>query len=444
VPDSYGRVTFPVTPVDPVPPILITGGRVIDPANDIDDYLTVALSGGTICAVGKKIPEGFEAGVTIDAKGMWVVPGLVDMHVHLREPGREDKETIASGTMAAAAGGFTAVACMPNTTPALDEESKIRYVVQRSEGCPCRVYPVGAITEKLEGEKLAPFGEMVGAGAKAFSDDGRSVSNSYMMRNALNYSKSFNVPLICHCEDHDLTGQCHMNESAMSTRLGVRGIPSIAEEIVVARDIMIAEYTGARVHIAHVTTAGAVQIVREAKSRGAHVTCETCPHYFVFTDEDLATYDTNKKMNPPLRTPRDRAAVIEGLSDGTIDVIASDHAPHCSEEKDVEFAAAAFGVIGLETSLAAAITHLIDTNVLVPSHLVEKMSVAPNRVLGLQGGTLAASSVADITIIDPSCEWSVDSSRFFSKSRNTPFEGLTLRGAARYTILGGRIVFERR
>jgi dihydroorotase len=437
-------MVFPVDSYAPVPSVLIAGGRVIDPRGGIDDNRVVACAEGTIINVGTKAPDGFSPDVTIDAKGMWVVPGLMDMHVHLREPGREDKETIATGTQAACAGGFTSVACMPNTNPALDEESKIRYVVQRSENCPCRVYPIGAITENLEGEKLAPFGEMVGAGAKGFSDDGRSVQNSYMMRNAFNYSKSFGVPLICHCEDHTLTGNCHMNESTMSTRLGVRGIPSIAEEIVVERDIRIAEYTGARVHIAHVTTAGAVQIIREAKKRGVNVTCETCPHYWVFTDEALSTYDTNKKMNPPLRTARDRQAVIDGLADGTIDVIASDHAPHCAEEKDVEFAAAAFGVIGLETSLGVALTHLINANILTPSDLVEKMSVAPNRILGLEGGMLAAGGPADISVIDPSFSWSVDSSTFYSKSRNTPFEGMKLCGAARYTILGGRIVFERR
>jgi len=443
MPDKYGHVAFPVEPREAPPPLLITGGRVIDPSRNIDETRVVAVADGKIVSVDTAAPKGFTAKRTIDAAGMWVVPGLVDMHVHLREPGREDKETIATGTQAAAAGGFTAVACMPNTAPALDEESKIRYVVQRSECCPCRVYPIGAITENLDGEKLAPFGEMVGAGARAFSDDGKSVRSSYMMRNAFNYSKSFNVPLICHCEDHGLTENCHMNESAMSTRLGMRGIPSIAEEIIVERDIRIAEYTGARVHIAHVTTEGAVRIIRAAKKRGSTVTCETCPHYLVFTDEDLATYDTNKKMNPPLRTPRDRRAVIEGLADGTIDVIASDHAPHCAEEKDVEFAAAAFGVIGLETSLAVALTYLVAPGILTPADLVLKMSTAPSRILNLGGGSLAPSSPADITIIDPSVKWVVDSSRFFSKSRNTPFEGMEMTGAARYTIVGGRVVFER-
>jgi dihydroorotase len=439
----YGTVQYPLDRHAPHQRLLITGGRVIDPERQTDRQLTVAVDNGVIAGVGTSVPDGFNPDRTIDASGMWVVPGLVDMHVHLREPGREDKETIATGTQAAVAGGFTAVACMPNTTPVLDEESKIRYVVQRSEECPCRVFPIGAITENLAGEKLAPFGEMVSAGAKAFSDDGKSVKNSYMMRNAFNYSKSFQVPLICHCEDHGLTENCHMNESAMSTKLGIRGIPSIAEEIIVARDIMIAEYTGARVHIAHVTTAGAVRIIREAKARGVNVTCETCPHYFVLTDEDLATYDTNRKMNPPLRTPSDRAEIIAGLADGTIDVIASDHAPHCAEEKDVEFAAAAFGVVGLETSLSVALTYLGTAGKLTPADIVQRMSVAPNRILGLGGGTLAVSSPADITIIDPFLKWTVDASRFYSKGRNTAFEGLELTGAARFTIVGGRVVFQR-
>src|SRR5271157_5519249 len=367
---------------------------------------------------------------------MWVVPGLMDMHVHLREPGREDKETIETGTQAAAAGGFTAVACMPNTNPVLDEESKIRYVVQRGQYCPCRIFPVGSITKGLLGEELSPFGEMVRAGARAVSDDGKSVRMSNMMKSALNYSKSFKIPVICHCEDCDLSAGGHMNEGLVSTRLGLRGIPAIAEDIIVARDIMLAEYTGARVHIAHVSTAGSVRAIREAKKRGVHVTCETCPHYFTLCDGDIGDYDTNRKMNPPLRTAADRAEIVAALADGTIDVIASDHAPHVSEEKDVEFDAASFGVIGLETSLGIALTYLVDKDILMPADLVEKMSLVPNRILGLDGGTLSTGKRADITIIDPKATWKVDSSIFFSKSRNTPFEGFELKGYAHATILG--------
>jgi len=424
--------------------ILIKNGRVIDPANNIDDNLNVFVQNGIVKFIGKEIPQDFRPQEEIDAAGMWVVPGLVDMHVHLREPGREDKETIESGTMAAAAGGFTAVACMPNTNPVLDEESKIRYVVQRGMNCPCRIFPVGSITKGLLGEELSPFGEMIRAGARAVSDDGKSVDKSNMMKNALNYSKAFKIPVICHCEDTELAANGHMNEGVMSARMGLRGIPSIAEDIIVTRDIMLASYTGARVHIAHVSTAGSLRAIREAKKLGVQVTCETCPHYFTLCDEDVEGYNTNRKMNPPLRTPADRAEIIAALADGTIDVIASDHAPHVSEDKDVEFDAAAFGVIGLETSLGVVLTYLIDKDILMPADLVEKMSLMPNRILGLDGGTLSIGKPADITVIDPKAKWKVDSTLFYSKSRNTAFEGMELKGFARYTILGGAIVYVRK
>jgi dihydroorotase len=424
--------------------MLIKNGRVIDPANRIDQRRDIGIEKGRIAWCALKAPEGFIADKEIDAQGMWVAPGLMDMHVHLREPGREDKETIETGTQAACAGGFTAVACMPNTTPALDEESKIRYVVQRAQDCVCRVFPIGSITKGLAGDELSPFGEMVRAGARAVSDDGKSVRKSNIMKNALNYSKSFGIPVICHCEDGDLSHGGHMNEGAMSSLLGVWGQPSIAEEIIVSRDVLLASYTGARVHIAHVSTEGSVRIVREAKKRGVKVTCETCPHYLALTDEDLISYNTNLKMNPPLRTKKDQEALIEGLADGTIDVIASDHAPHVSEEKDVEFDAAAFGVIGLETSLPVVMTCLIEKGVLPPSSLIEKMSLFPNRILGLDGGTLSVGSIADITIIDPTTPWTIQSNHFYSKGRNTPFDGLNVQGCAKYTILGGAIVYERR
>ena len=439
-----GQIVYPYDPKAAPQSVLITKGLVIDPVNKMNDVMNVALKDGKIHSVTKDLPKGFSPNITIDARGLWVVPGLMDLHVHLREPGREDKETIDTGTRAAAAGGFTGIACMPNTNPVLDEESKIRYVVQRGERCPCRIYPIGAITRNLEGEALSPFAEMVSAGARAFSDDGKSVYRSSMMRNALNYSKSFNVPIVCHCEDPDLSEGGHMNESNVSTMLGIRGMPSISEEVIVARDIMLAEYLGARVHICHVSTAGSVQLIRWAKKRGAQVTCETCPHYFVFTDEDCLTYDTNKKMNPPLRTALDREAVINGLADGTIDIIVSDHAPHCAEEKDVEFDAAAFGVIGMETMLGAAITYLVKKDVLSTSNLINKMSVIPNRIFGLSGGSLLSGSIADITVIDPETKWKVDPSSFYSKSRNCVFTDMELTGFARWTILGGKIVFERK
>jgi dihydroorotase len=435
-------------------PLVIAGGRVIDPVSGIDGVRTVVLDNGAVKLVTDKVfvkPmlaelfPGYEEGAVevIDATGMWVVPGLADMHVHLREPGREDKETIETGARAAAAGGFTAVACMPNTSPALDEASKIRYVIQRGEGCPCRVYPIGAITKALEGEELAPVGEMVKAGAVAVSDDGKPVAKANVMRNALNYSKSFSIPVICHSEEPALSAKGHMNEGQASTRLGIRGIPAVAETIAVSRDILLAEYTGARVHIAHVSTAGSVRLVREAKLRGVKVTAESCPHYFTLTDEDVGMYDTNKKMNPPLRTAADRTAVIEGLADGTIDAIASDHAPHVPEEKDVEFDNAAFGVIGMETSLGLTLTVLVRTGILTPAQMVERMSVAPNKILGLPGGTLREGAPADVTVINPDAKWTVNPADFFSKARNSAFIGMEITGAAEVTVLGGRVVYSR-
>jgi len=434
---------FPVVNRDESVTLVISNGRVIDPANGIDKIACVICRDGIIEDICDTVPENLVSIQNIDASGKWVVPGLVDMHVHLREPGREDKETIATGTRAAAAGGFTAVACMPNTQPALDEESKIRYVIQRGENCPCRIFPIGAITKGLAGEELAPMGEMVKAGACAVSDDGKSVARSNIMRNAFNYSKSYNIPVICHCEDMALSQKGHMNEGVYSTKIGLRGIPAIAEEIVVARDLLLAEYTGARIHIAHVSTVGSVRLIRNAKARGVRVTAETCPHYIALIDEDVGMYDTNKKMNPPLRTERDRMAVIEGLVDGTIDVLASDHAPHVPEEKDVEFDAAAFGVIGLETSFPVAYKILVESGILSPGQLVEKMSTNPSRILCLQGGTLSRGTKADLAVLDITTSWSVDPALFFSKSRNTAFEGMELHGFADYTILEGCIVFRK-
>jgi len=436
-------VYYPFNGSKKAQPILLVNGRLIDPVNKLDGIYHLLIEDGKIKSITEQIPAFSSDYQTIDVRNKWIVPGLMDMHVHLREPGREDKETIATGTQAAAAGGFTAVACMPNTTPALDEESKIRYVIQHGEDCPCRIYPIGAITKGLEGEELAPMGEMVKTGAKAVSDDGKSVAKSNLMRNAFNYSRSFNIPVICHCEDTALSQKGHMNEGIVSTRLGIRGIPAIAEEIIVARDLLLAEYTGARVHIAHVSTAGSVRLIRDAKSRGVRVSAETCPHYFTLTDEDVGPYDTNKKMNPPLRTAKDRDAVIAGLVDGTIDVIASDHAPHVSEEKDVEFDAAAFGVIGLETSVGVVMTYLVSKGILSPSDMVRKMSVEPNRIMGTAGGTLSTGAIADITIIDPEASWVVNPQHFFSKSRNTAFSGFSLKGYAWMTILGGQVVFRR-
>ena len=425
------------------PTIKIINGRVIDPINGIDEVLTLCVKNGTILSLGKDAPPDFIAEVTIDAANHWVVPGLIDMHVHLREPGREDKETIATGAQAAAAGGFTAVACMPNTTPTTDNADKINYCINRSIGCACRVYPIGAITSNLAGNELTPFAEMKKAGARGLSNDGKSVYRSGIMRDALRLAKSLDIPVLCHCEDADLVAGGAINEGAASRRLGVGGIAAVSEDLIVARDIMLAEYTGAAVHICHVSTAGAVGYIRWAKSRGVNVTAETGPHYTIFTDSDITAGETHKKMNPPLRSAVDRAAVIAGLIDGTIDCIASDHAPHTAEEKNAPLDKAPFGIVGLETSLGAVLTYLLHTNTISAQKLVYLMSVMPSRILKVDGGHLSTGAVADITIIDPQAEWTVDSTCFYSKSANTPFNGMRFKGFARTTILGGRLVYQR-
>jgi dihydroorotase len=420
--------------------IVIRNGRLLDPSTGKDSVEDIALEGGKILKVGN-IPADYETDREIDASGCWVTPGLLDLHVHLREPGGEDKETIDTGTAAAAAGGFTGVVSMPNTNPVTDTEAKIRYIKFQSEKSPCRVYPSGSITKGLKGEELSPFSEMIEAGAKAVSDDGRSVYRSDMLKNGLNYAKMFDIPVLCHCEDADLAKGA-MNESEVSTRLGIPGIPTISEDIDVARHIMTAEYTGASIHICHVSSAGAIAQIRFGKERGVKVTAETAPHYFTYIDEDIGSYNTSRKMNPPLRGARDRAAVIEALKDGTLDIIASDHAPHTLEDKEGEFDSAAFGVVGLETMVAATITALVKTDIITPLEMVDKMSTTPHKILGVKGGTLQEGEIADITIIDPKTEWKVDSTQFFTKGRNCAFEGETLTGRSITTILGGQVVFE--
>ncbi len=421
--------------------ILIKEGRVIDPLRGIDRTMDIVIEGERISAVVDKVDSGQVFDEVIDAGGKWVLPGLTDMHVHLREPGREDEETIETGARAAAAGGFTAVACMPNTQPVLDDESKVRYVVLQGQNASARVYPIGAITKGQEGKELALIGEMVDAGAVAISEDGKSVRDAGLMRNALNYAKMFNIPVIAHCEDPDLSRGGFMNESATSTVLGIKGIPSLAEEVIVARDLILAEYLRARIHIAHVSTAGSIRLIREFKSRGVQVTAETAPHYFSLTDRALLDYNNNAKMNPPLRTAQDVEAIKQALADGTIDAIATDHAPHSLEEKDCEFEAAANGIIGLETAVALTYTHLVAPGILSPAQMVEKLSIKPSEILRLPGGSLGRGDPADITVFDPGLDWVVDPEKFFSKSRNTPFGGAALKGKVICTILGGRITF---
>jgi dihydroorotase len=423
--------------------LLIRGGRVVDPSQGIDRVDDVLVRDGLVVAIGHADTQPIgKADETIDATGLIVTPGLIDMHVHLREPGHEYKETIESGCRAAAAGGFTSVACMPNTNPVNDNQAVTDYILERAAKCGCvNVYPVGAITAGLKGECLAAMGELRGAGAVAVSDDGKTVKNSELMRRAMEYAKNFNLPVICHCEDLDLVGNGVINEGYTSMRIGLKGIPNAAEDIIVAREVILAELTGCRIHIAHVSTKGAVEIIREAKSRGVHVTAETAPHYFTLSDECLKTFDTNFKVNPPLRSEKDVKAIRQALMQGVIDVIATDHAPHSSLEKDVEFDYAASGIVGLETALPLVL-RLVKEGVMTVKGLVETCSVNPARILGIPKGTLGRGCDADITIIDPSATGHVDINRFQSKSRNSPFHGWELEGRALYTIVRGKVAVD--
>ncbi len=422
--------------------LLIRNGRVIDPSQGIDDTLDVAVENGLVKEIGKglKAPAGAE---TIDAAGNYVVPGLVDMHVHLRDPGLEYKEDIVSGTRAAAAGGFTSVACMPNTKPVIDNKAVASYIIakSRAEGF-ANVFPIGSITYGSNGERLAEMGELKESGCVAVSDDGRPVVNAELMRRALEYARGMGILVISHAEDLSLVGEGVMNEGFTSTELGLKGIPSVAEDIATARDVMLAEYTRSPLHIAHVSTRGSLRIIREAKGRGVQVTCETAPHYFSLTDDAVRGYNTNAKMNPPLREADDVAAVKEALKDGTIDAIATDHAPHHIDEKDVEFNVAMNGIVGLETSLPLSLK-LVEEKVLTLPQLIEKMACKPASILGIDRGTLKAGAVADITVIDPAVEWTVAAENLASKSKNSPWLGEKMKGGAAYTILGGKIVYKR-
>jgi len=426
--------------------ILLRGGRVIDPASKRDETTDVLIDGGKIVAIDRKIREGAaEDATTLNAEGLVVAPGLVDMHVHFREPGQEYKEDIASGSRAAAAGGVTSVACMPNTDPPLDNDALIAQIVKRGiEVGLCRVHPIAAITRGIEGRDITEMMLMRQAGAVGFSDDGRPVVDARVMRRALEYARLTDVPVISHCEETSLSQGGHMHEGAVSTRLGIKGIPAASEDIGVARDVRLAEITGGRLHVCHVSTARSVEVIREAKARGVRVTAEATPHHFTLTDEACEGFDANTKMNPPLRSEEDREAVIQGLIDGTLDAIATDHAPHAEREKLVEFDRAPFGIIGLETSLALAITSLV-----VPGHLdlpalVRLMSTAPATILGLEAGTLKKGAPADIVVFDPNTSWTFEREDIRSKSQNTPFLGYSLTGRVLLTIREGKIVHERK
>ena len=422
--------------------ILIRGGRVIDPARKADEPADVYLLDGKVEGVGRNLgtPPG---AMVVDATGQVVAPGLIDVHVHLREPGQEDLETVATGAMAAAAGGFSAVCAMPNTDPVCDNQGVVGFVkAQAQRAGKARVYPIGAISLGQKGQQLAEFGELVGAGAVAVSDDGKPVASSHLMRTALEYARTFGIPVADHCEDPTLAGGA-MHEGLVSTRLGLKGIPAAAEEIMVARDLLLAEFTGGHIHLCHMSTRGSVDLIRRAKDRGVRVTAEACPHHFSLTHEACEGYDTNAKMNPPLREPEDRAAIRQALKDGTIDVIATDHAPHHYDAKEREFDDAPNGIIGLETALGLAVTELVGTGLLTLPELVARMSTTPAKIFGLPGGTLAPGSPADVTVFDPAVEWTVRPQEFFSRSRNTPFAGRRLTGRATVTIVRGQIVFQR-
>jgi dihydroorotase len=418
--------------------ILIKNGHIMDPANNVDEKLDLLVSEGRIAKFGKPGSLPADGAQVVDASGRLVVPGLVDMHVHLREPGFEYKETISTGTAAARAGGFTSVCCMPNTNPVNDTRSVTEFILSQARNAPARVYPIGAITKGSKGEELAEMGELHAAGCFAISDDGKPVMNAAIMRRALEYSKIFDMLVISHCEDSTLAARGVMNEGVVSTELGLRGIPAAAEEVMISRDISLSRLTGARLHIAHISTAGSVRLIREAKAQGVKVTAETCPHYFSLTEEAVRGYNTMAKMNPPLRTADDVAAIKAGLADGTIDVIATDHAPHAADEKAGEFDYASFGIVGLETALGLTLKLVCD-GALTLTEAVRKMSFNPASIMKLNRGTLATGADADITIIDPSEEWVVDPSQFKSRSKNMPFKGWKLKGRAVQTIVGGRL-----
>jgi dihydroorotase len=423
--------------------ILIQGGRVIDPSQDLDGTYDLLIEDGAVAKIDGRIEAAGNPGSTevIDAAGLVVAPGLIDIHVHLREPGQEYKETVRTGTLAAAAGGFTGVACMANTEPVNDSRSITEHILleARRHGF-AHVYPIGAISKGQKGEELAEIGEMIRAGAVAVSDDGRPVMNAELMRRALQYARHFDVAVIQHAEDLNLTGKGVMHEGEWSTRLGLPGIPGSAEDVMIARDIILTEDTGGRYHVAHLSTARSLDMVRRARAQGLRVTCEVAPHHLILTDEEVAKsgFSTNTKMKPPLRSERDRAALVDGLVDGTVDCIASDHAPHNPDEKDVEFSLAPFGILGLETTLSLILDRLVHPGILTIRRMIELLSTGPARVLGLPGGTLETGSPADVTLFHPDEEVTIRAAAFRSKSRNTPFDGYRLKGHPVATILGGR------
>lgn len=421
--------------------VLLKGGRIVDPSQGMDTVGDVLLRHGVVESCGSAIgtPDGADV---VDCSGMIVSPGFIDVHVHLREPGREDVETVSSGAHSAVAGGFTGVCAMPNTKPVTDNQATVGFVKRQGEAAGyARVYPYGAISVGQKGDMLAEMGEMVGAGAVAFSDDGRPVESAHLMRTALEYARAFNVPVAEHCEDMTLAHGGSMNEGVLSARLGLKGIPDEAEEIYVIRDILLAKRTGGHIHLCHLSTKGSVELVRWGKDRGVNVTTEVCSHHISLTEDAVDGYNTNAKMNPPLRTAEDVEALQQGLRDGTIDLLVTDHAPHHYDEKEREFADAPNGIVGLETALGVNCTYLLHTGVLTMSQLVDAMSCKPAKTFHLPGGTLQHGALGDVTVFDPARQWTVQASAFKSKGRNTPYGGQTLTGRAHMTVVGGRIVY---
>jgi dihydroorotase len=418
---------------------------LIDPSAPENTGMSVLIEDGRVSAWIRPNEAPPEVNETFDASGLLVAPGLIDMHVHLREPGQEHKETIATGCAAAVAGGFTSVCPMPNTSPVNDNAAITRYMIEQAERAHfANVFPIGAITKSSDGSELAEMGEMKAAGAVAVSDDGRPVPNAGIMRRAMQYARDFDLPVIDHCEDRSLSAGGVMNEGRISLLLGLKGMPALAEEIDVVRDILLAKETGAHLHIAHVSTKGGIEAIRRAKNEGISVTCEVAPHHFTLTDRAVEGYDTNTKMAPPLRSDKDLEAIIEAIKDGTIDAIASDHAPHHADEKALEYDRAPFGITGLETSVGLAFTELIHRGLIGLERLVALYTSGPAKILRLSDrGTLKPGSVADITILDPELEWTYSNSESRSKSRNSPFDGRAFRGAAVATVVGGQFVYKR-
>ena len=425
-------------------PLLIQGGRIIDPSQGIDEIGSLLITEGKISwrGIGALPQTDYD---TLNARGLIVCPGFIDLHCHLRQPGFEEKETIATGTRAAARGGFTTICCMPNTNPPLDSQSVIDYVKSKAatEGV-VRVLPIGCISKGRQGQKLVEFDELASAGVIAYSDDGKPALNSRIMRQALDYSRAFDLPIIDHCEDTTLTEGGQMNEGAISTKLGLPGMPAVAEEIIVARDLALARLTGARLHIAHVTTGGSVDLIRHAKEKGVKVTAEVTPHHLTLTEEKVIGYDTNAKVNPPLRTKQDIHALIQGLKENVIDIIATDHAPHSEVDKLCEFALATFGISGFETALGSLMS-LVYNGELTLTTIIAKLTCEPAKIIGDKCGklgTLAVETPADVTVFDPDTEWVVDTTAFASKGKNTPLAGSTLKGKVMATLSQGKLVYK--